>query len=184
MTKRLNSVCVYCGSASGIDPVYVAAAKALARDLAARDIRLVYGGASIGLMGALASDMKAHGGTVIGIMPDFLREREVQADYLDNLILTTTMHARKQQMYDHADAFVALPGGMGTLDETVEMLTWAQLGRHEMPIVLANINDFWDPLIELFDHMIATGFVKSGARRFYSMVDRVEDIVPRLEASL
>jgi len=103
---------------------------------------------------------------------------------VSELIVTDSMHARKQLMFERAEAFVALPGGIGTVEETIEMLTWAQLGRHSQPIVIANLNGFWDPMIELLDHIIKAGFARSNIRRIYSVVDKVEDILPRIEASL
>lgn len=152
--------------------------------MARSNVELVYGGGGVGVMGAVARAVLAKGGKVTGIIPKFLTEIEVEFKEVTELIVTESMHARKQLMFDRSQGFVALPGGVGTVEETIEMLTWAQLGRHSYPIVIANINGFWDPLIELLDHIIKAGFARSDIRRIYSVVDRVEDIIPRVEASL
>lgn len=152
--------------------------------MAKADVRLVYGGGGVGLMGAVARAVLAGGGQVTGVIPQFLTEIEVQFNEVSELIVTDSMHARKQLMFERAQAFVALPGGIGTVEETIEMLTWAQLGRHSQPIVIANLDGFWDPMIELLDHIIKAGFARSNIRSIYSVVDKVEDILPRIEASL
>ena len=181
---KLTSLCVYCGSSTGTEPVFMEAAERFGRILAERGVELVYGGGGIGLMGAVARAVLAGGGKVTGIIPKFLTEVEVEFNEVSELIVTESMHARKQLMFERSQAFVALPGGIGTVEETIEMLTWAQLGRHSRPIVIANIDGFWDPLNELLDHIIKAGFARSDIRRIYSMVDRVEDILPRIEASI
>lgn len=181
---KLESLCVYCGSSVGSEPQFMAAAEGFGRLMAKAEVRLIYGGGGVGLMGAVARSALAEGGQVTGIIPKFLTEIEVQLDDVSELIVTDSMHARKQLMFERSQGFVALPGGIGTLEETVEMLTWAQLGRHSYPIVIANLNGFWDPLIELLDHIIKTGFARSDIRRIYSVVDRIEDILPRIEAAL
>ncbi len=119
-----------------------------------------------------------------GIIPDFLQTSEIAYDGISDLQIVSSMHERKQRMFEQSDAFLALPGGIGTLEETIEMLTWAQLGRHNHPIILLNINKFWDPLIDLFDHMIECGFMRSSIRAQYAVVDRVEHVLPRIEAAL
>lgn len=167
---NIRSVCVYCGSGNGIDPAYVATAEALGRAFATRGIRLVYGGGSIGLMGTVARGALANGGKVTGIIPQFLRDREVMLLEVDELIVTGDMHERKRLMFERADAFVALPGGIGTLEEVVEMMTWAQLGRHAKPIVLVNVNDFWSPLVHLIEHMRAQAFIRPGLDIHFDMV--------------
>jgi uncharacterized protein (TIGR00730 family) len=177
----LRSVCVYCGSGPGGDPAFVAAARALGKVLAQNKIRLIYGGGAIGLMGTLATAVLDHGGEVTGIIPEFLKQKEVALHRVQELIVTPNLHQRKQLMFDHADAFVALPGGIGTLEELVEQLTWAQLGRHRKPILIANINGFWDPLRALLDHMTELQFIRSGLAVRYLVADRVEDILPKLE---
>lgn len=180
----LDSLCVYCGSSVGNEPQFMAAAEGFGRLMAQAGVRLVYGGGGVGLMGAVARAVLAEGGQVTGIIPKFLTEVEVQLDDVTELIVTDSMHARKQLMFERSQAFVALPGGIGTLEEAVEMLTWAQLGRHSQPIVIANLNGFWDPLIEILDHIIKAGFARSDIRRIYAVVDRIEDIIPRIEAAL
>ncbi|MBA4208037.1 MAG: TIGR00730 family Rossman fold protein [Parvibaculum sp.] len=181
---KLTSLCVYCGSSTGSNPSYMAAADRFGHLMAQSGVRLVYGGGGVGLMGAVARAVLAGGGEVTGIIPKFLTEIEVQFNEVSELVVTDSMHARKQLMFERSQAFVALPGGIGTVEETIEMLTWAQLGRHSQPIVIANLNGFWDPMIELLDHIIKAGFARSNIRSIYSVVDKVEDILPRIEASL
>lgn len=183
-TGKLASVCVYCGSSAGNDPALLEAAAAFGSILARQGVELVYGGASIGIMGAVAKAVLADGGRVTGVIPEFLTKVEVQLGTVSELIVTDSMHSRNRVMFERSDAFVALPGGIGTLEEVVEMLTWAQLGRHTRPIILANLNGFWDPLVELFDHIIKSGFARSNIRGIYAVVDKVEDILPRIEAAL
>lgn len=178
------NICVYCGSQAGADPTTLEAATRFGELLAASGVGLVYGGASIGVMGALARAVMENGGRAVGVIPDFLANVEVKMEGLSELIVTRSMHERKQIMFERSDAFVAMPGGIGTLEELVEMLTWAQLGRHQHPIILANLNGFWDPLVELLDHMIRQNFTASNIRRFYGVVDKVDDILPRIEAAL
>ena len=180
----LNTVCVYCGSGTGADPIYVEAARELGRRFAESGIRLVYGGGSVGLMGELAAAVLRHGGHVTGIIPRFLSDRERLLHGVDELIVTEDMHARKRLMFERAEAFVALPGGIGTLEELVEMLTWGQLGRHAKPVLLANIGGFWNPLLALFDHMTEQGFIRPGLTVTYIAVDRVADIVPKLQETV
>jgi len=175
----LRRICVYCGSGPGSDPAFVEGARTLGRLMAESQVGLVYGGGAIGLMGEIARAVSDHGGEVIGIIPTFLATRE-HANPRGRLLITRDMHERKQRMFDEADAFVALPGGVGTLEELVEQVTWTQLGRHKKPILLANINKFWDPLIALFRHMETLEFVRPGLPVNYLQTERVEDIVPIL----
>lgn len=156
---ELRSICVYCGSNDGRSPEYARAAERLGRDMAEANVRLVYGGGSVGLMGIVARSVLAHGGQVTGIIPQFLRDREVMLKEVSELIVTADMHERKRIMFERSDAFVALPGGIGTLEEVVEMMTWAQLDQHEKPILIVNINGFWDPLIAQFGRMTGDGFL-------------------------
>ena len=158
--NEIKTVCVYCGSGSGSNPRFVEAAIALGKIFAENDIRLVYGGGSVGLMGAVARSVLDHGGSVTGIIPDFLRARENSLTRVQEMIVTPDMHERKRQMFERSDAFVALPGGVGTLEELVEQLTWQQLGRHSKPVLLANIDNFWEPLLALLSHMRATEFIR------------------------
>jgi uncharacterized protein (TIGR00730 family) len=179
----IRSICVYCGSSPGTDPIYVEVARTFGQILADKGITLVYGGGSRGLMGALARSVHERGGRVIGIIPDFLKLRERMFTGAQEIVVTRDMHERKQLMFERADAFVALPGGIGTLEELVEQLTWSQLGRHRKPILIANINAFWEPLIELLAHMKRSGFIHSDLTIDYQVVDRTEDIVPAIEAA-
>ncbi len=181
--NKIKTVCVYCGSGPGSDPRFVEAAVALGKALAESGIRLVYGGGSIGLMGAVATSVLDHGGTVTGIIPGFLTARENALRRVQELIVTPDMHERKRLMFEHSDAFVALPGGIGTLEELVEQLTWQQLGRHSKPVLLANIEGFWEPLLALLAHMRETQFIRQSLAVDILKAERVEDIVPRLQAA-
>jgi hypothetical protein len=174
----IRSVCVYCGSGEGQNPAYAHAARVVGRALAAAGLRLVYGGGNLGLMGIVARTVIDEGGTVIGIIPQFLSERERMLHDVHELIVTDNMHQRKMMMFDRADAFVALPGGVGTLEELIEMMTWYQLGQHSKPIVLANINGFWAPLLSLLEHMRAESFIREGFDVSYQVADTAEDVVP------
>jgi uncharacterized protein (TIGR00730 family) len=179
--SKINAVCVYCGSSAGTDPAFVKAAQAFGKILAENRVRLVYGGGSVGMMGALARAVLEHGGQATGIIPEFLFRRERPQTLREELIVTRDMHERKRKMFDEADAFVALPGGIGTLEELVEQLTWVQLGHHKKPILVANINDFWEPLRELLDHMDKLGFIYGGLNADLLMAEKVEDILPKLQ---
>ncbi len=176
----IKSICVYCGSGPGNNPAFLDAAKRFGRLLAENGIRLVYGGGSVGLMGALADSVLDHGGAVTGVIPDFLVDREHMLVRVQERIVTRDMHERKRVMFDRADAFVALPGGIGTLEELVEQMTWAQLGRHKKPIAIANIERFWDPLCALLDHMEQLEFIRAGLSVKYLVAERVEEILPKL----
>jgi len=180
----IKAVCVYCGSGPGTNPKFVESARRLGRILAENHIRLVYGGGSIGLMGALAESVIDHGGQVTGIIPDFLKAREMMFRRAQEMIVTRDMHERKRLMFERADAFVALPGGVGTLEELVEQLTWAQLGRHKKPILMVNIDRFWDPLCALFDHMRAMQFIRDGLNVAPSVVNGVEDVLPAIRDAI
>jgi hypothetical protein len=181
--STIRTVCVYCGSSSGSDPAYAEAARRFGTILAQNKIGLVYGGGAHGLMGVLAGAVLDHGGRVTGIIPEFLKERERLFTRVQEVIVTRDMHERKREMFERADAFVALPGGLGTLEELVEQLTWAQLGQHRKPILLVNIGGFWDPLNELIDHMRKLGFIHSETRVDYLVATRVDDIIPKLAAA-
>ena len=183
-SSSLQSICVYCGSGPGKNPAFVEAARAFGRILAQSRIALVYGGGSLGLMGETARSVLNHGGHVTGIIPGFLSEREHMLIQAQELIVVDDMHQRKQLMFVKSDAFVALPGGLGTLEEFVEQLTWSQLGRHAKPIVLANIDGFWDPLLVLFERMSAEGFIRAGLELNVTVVDRIETIIPAIEKAL
>ena len=176
--RRVETVCVYCGSGAGENPAFANAARALGQALAKADTRLVYGGGDLGLMGIVARSVLKHGGHVTGIMPGFLHGRERMLVDVHELIVVDSMHERKHLMFERSDAFVALPGGIGTLEEFVEQLTWSQLGRHRKPIVLVNIHGFWDPLLELFDKMIGHNFIRSGFELKMSVADSAHDVLP------
>ncbi|HXW42789.1 MAG TPA: TIGR00730 family Rossman fold protein [Xanthobacteraceae bacterium] len=178
--SKINAICVYCGSSPGTEPAFVEAAQKFGKILAENGVRLVYGGGSVGLMGALAEAVLDHGGELIGIIPEFLTRRERPRRLPQELIVTRDMHERKRVMFERADAFVALPGGLGTLEETVEQLTWAQLGHHKKPILIANIKGYWDPLLALIEHMRAIKFVPSALRIDFLVAKRVDDILPML----
>ena len=179
--SKINAVCVYCGSSPGTDPEFVEAARDFGKILAKNGVRLVYGGGSIGLMGALASAVIENGGAATGIIPEFLTAKERPRRLAQEQIVTRDMHERKSTMFDRADAFVALPGGLGTLEELVEQMTWAQLGRHKKPILICNVNGFWDPLLALIVHMRELGLVPPPARGVELLiVDTVEAILPKL----
>jgi uncharacterized protein (TIGR00730 family) len=177
--SKINAICVYCGSSPGTDPVFVETAQKLGKILAENGMRLVYGGGSTGLMGAVSRAVLEHGGEATGIIPEFLTRRE-RASQGHEMIVTRDMHERKRKMFEMADAFVALPGGVGTLEELVEQLTWAQLGRHKKPILIANVNGYWDPLLALFAHMREQEFMPEAMRVDFLVANRVEDILPKL----
>jgi uncharacterized protein (TIGR00730 family) len=156
----MQAIAVYCGASSGADPAYAAAARALARVLVAQNISLVYGGGNVGLMGVIADEALRLGGDVSGVIPKALVAREVGHAGLSRLFVVADMHERKAMMAELADGFIALPGGMGTLEELFEMLTWSQLGIHAKPIGLLNVNGFWDGLVRFVGHQVAQGFVR------------------------
>lgn len=180
----IRRVCVYCGSGKGVNPAFAAAARTLGRAMAERGIGLVYGGGSLGLMGETARAVLEHGGEVTGIIPDFLSDREKMLEEVQELIVTQDMHERKRLMFERSDAIVALPGGIGTLEELVEQLTWSQLGQHVKPICLANIDRFWQPLLGLLDHMRGETFIREGLEVDFLVADAAEDIVPKLLESV
>lgn len=179
----IRSVCVYCGSQPGTDPDHMEAGRLLGKSIAENGLRLVYGGGTKGIMGAVASGVLKHGGQVTGIIPEFLMDMEAtrsELTTLNELIVTSDMHQRKHTMFERSDAFVTLPGGIGTLEEIVEIMTWGQLGRHRKPIVFANINGFWDPMLELVRHMRDQGFIHTGHLVQPLVIDQPQDIVPAL----
>ena len=179
----VESVCVYCGSGNGTSPAYALAARKLGKALAEHNIRLVYGGGSLGLMGEVAKSVLGAGGKVTGIIPEFLGAKEKMLKDVDELIVVEDMHVRKKLMFERSDAFVALPGGIGTLEELVEQLTWSQLGRHTKPIVVANIGGFWQPFLDLLAHMKGETFIRPGLDVHFAVVDNAEKIVPAVLAA-
>ncbi|HET9814812.1 MAG TPA: TIGR00730 family Rossman fold protein [Xanthobacteraceae bacterium] len=181
--STIKSICVYCASGPGKNPAFMDAAKTFGRILAENGIRLVYGGGSVGLMGALAESVIDHGGAVTGVIPDFLVNREHMLESVQERLITRDMHERKWVMFERADAFVALPGGVGTLEELVEQLTWAQLGRHKKPILALNVASFWDPLCALLEQMEKLDFIRANLPVTLLVADRVEEILPKLVAA-
>ena len=180
-SSKIRKICVYCGSGPGTDPAFIESARAFGAILAKNGVGLVFGGGAVGMMGAIAKSVLDHGGTVTGIIPEFLVAREHAMRGTDNLIVTRDMHERKRKMFEMADAFVAMPGGIGTLEEVVEQITWVQLGRHRKPILLANIKNFWEPLCALIDHMKSLEFIREDLSFDLLVADRVEDILPKLQ---
>jgi hypothetical protein len=181
--STLKTVCVYCGSGPGTNHHFMEGAKTFGRLLAENNVRLVYGGGSLGMMGAVATAVLDHGGSVTGIIPDFLMKRENALTRVQEMVVTPDMHERKRLMFERSDAFVALPGGVGTLEELVEQLTWKQLGRHTKPVLLADIDGFWEPLFSLLSHMRQTEFIRPGLTVDILKAERVEDILPKLRAA-
>jgi uncharacterized protein (TIGR00730 family) len=182
--EPIKTICVYCGSGAGADPLFSEMAEQLGRMMAESGIGLVYGGGNIGLMGIVARAVLQHGGHVTGIIPDFLLRRESLLEDVQDTIIVADMHTRKQAMFERADAFVALPGGVGTLEELVEQMTWAQLGRHNKPILLLSTNGFWKPLLVLLAHMRAQGFIRAGLELNYLVAESAEDVIPMLRNAL
>jgi uncharacterized protein (TIGR00730 family) len=182
--RKLSAVCVYCGSRSGADAQYLKEATKLGVAVAHAKVKLIYGGASIGMMGEIARATLAHGGHVTGIIPKFLTMLETPLEGVSERVLTEDMHQRKQIMFNRADAFIVMPGGIGTLDEVMEMLTWRQLHRHRKPIVFVNIKGYWDSLLALLDHIVDSGFAHENVRSYYSVVNRAEDALPAIQKAL
>jgi len=177
----MGSVGLFCGSSAGADPAWTEAATAFGRLLTEAGVRLVYGGGGTGLMGACARAVTAAGGRPLGVIPEFLRLPEVAYEAAE-LVVVGSMHERKAVMFREADGFAVLPGGVGTLEEAIEILSWARLGLHAKPVVFLNAQGFWTPLLELFDHTVSQGFSPAGFTLAYQAVDRVEDILPALAA--
>jgi len=178
---RLRSVCVFCGSSDAADPAYLRAAAELGRALAEARLRLVYGGGGVGLMGACARAAHAAGGEVLGIIPDFLIGKERALETVEHEVVTS-MHQRKQRFFEESDGFVILPGGVGTLEEVIELLSWRRLDLHALPVVFHNPDDFWAPLFALFQHTVDAKLTPAAFMGAWTVVDRVEDIVPALRA--
>jgi uncharacterized protein (TIGR00730 family) len=178
--SEINALCVYCGSSPGTDPAFTAAAHAFGKILAENGVRLIFGGGSTGIMGTLSEAVLEHGGRATGIIPDFLVRREQPDENGVQQIVVPDMHVRKRKMFEMADGFVALPGGIGTLEELVEQLTWVQLGRHKKPILIANIKGYWDPLLTLIEHMRAVQFVPSALGVEFLVAKNVEEFLPKL----
>jgi uncharacterized protein (TIGR00730 family) len=184
--STIRSICVYCGSSPGNDATYVKAGEELGAAIASANIKLIFGGGTHGIMGAVARGVLDAGGQVGAIIPRFLTTRETTHDAMrifDDLTIVETMHERKQAMFDRSDAFVALPGGLGTVEEIIEIMTWAQLGQHRKPIVFANVENFWSPMLAMIDHMERVGFLHSRHLIQPIVVDEVENIIPAIQAA-
>jgi uncharacterized protein (TIGR00730 family) len=177
---EIRNICVYCGSGRGKNPLFSNAANTLGAAMGEAGIGLVYGGGGNGLMGDVARAVRASGGTVTGIIPKALVARENPYTEVDEYVVTENLHQRKMMMFERSDAFVALPGGLGTLEELVEQLTWVQLDFHQKPVIIANIDGYWNTLLRLFDQMRDETFIREGLLPQYIIVDKVEDIVPLL----
>lgn len=182
MTPTLSTICVFCGSTSGEDPRYLEAATALGLELVRRDLSLVYGGSQMGLMGRLADAVLGADGTVVGVIPEALTHREVAHRGLSELVVTESMHARKSEMVRRSDAFIAAPGGIGTLEEFFEVLTWAQLGMHRKPCGLLDVRGYWTPVVQLLDHAVKEGFVNRAHRAMVLVDDDPARLLDRMSS--
>lgn len=178
----MQSLCVFCGSSAGVDPVYRSAAESFGQALAAHGIELVWGGGHVGLMGAIADAALNAGGRAYGVIPEFMVDRELAHAGATEIVVVPSMHARKAAMAERADAFVALPGGFGTLDELFEIVTWRQLGIHRKPIGLLNVNGFFDPLVALIRHMSAAGFIKPKQVDYLTVKGNADELLRSLGA--
>ena len=178
----MRAVCVYCGSSAGADPVYADTARRVGELLAAEGLELVYGGGSVGLMGIVADAALAAGGTVVGVIPRSLFRAEIAHEGLTELVEVSSMHQRKMVMFERADAFVALPGGLGTLEELTETATWAQIRMHAKPMATLDVNRFWTPFHDMLRHCSAEGFVKESNLSLIANVATVEELLPALRA--
>lgn len=178
----LRRVTVFCGSSSGFDEIFMKQAYMLGQTLAARDIGVVYGGANVGLMGSLAQGVLSNKGKIIGVLPGFLKEKEIAHPNLTELILVESMHERKKKMNELADGIIALPGGFGTLEEFFEMLTWAQLGLHKKPVGILNIGEFYIKLVELMQHMVDTGFLKEINKNMLLVSNDIDELLEKMNS--
>lgn len=176
----MKAVAVFCGSSSGASSAFAQEATRLGQQLAQRGMTLVYGGAKVGLMGAVADGALDEGGKVIGVLPHFLQAKELAHPGLTELLLVDSMHERKQLMNEHCEGVIALPGGFGTLEELFEMLTWGQLGLHQKPIGILNVEGYYDALIQLLDHMVAQGLLRPSNRRMLLVSDNIEDLLQQM----
>ena len=183
LPPSLGSVCVYCGSSDAADPAFLDAAAAFGRILARQNVRLVYGGGGVGLMGACARAARAAGGRVLGVMPEFLRQREILYDDVETIVVRS-MHERKSLMFEQADAFAVFPGGIGTLEEVVELMSWRRLGLHSKPIVFVNLGGFWEPLFALLRHTVEQNLTPAGFMATWRSVDTIEEVLPAARAML
>lgn len=180
---ELTSLCVYCGSSSDVSQCHKDAATELGRGAARRGVQIVFGGGRVGLMGIVADAALAEGGAVVGIIPEHLQSAEISHGGLTRLEIVDSMHLRKQRMCELSDAFCTLPGGLGTLDETFEIITWRQLGLHDKPIIVLNAAGFWDPLVALIDHQQENGYIRRQHSHLFSVVDQVDQVFDVIAAS-
>jgi uncharacterized protein (TIGR00730 family) len=183
MTKNISirAVCVYCGSSNSASPAYLEAAARLGKTLAREGVKLVYGGGGVGLMGACARAAHEAGGDVLGIMPQFLRGREILFDDVETIVVQS-MHERKQLLFDNADAFIVLPGGIGTLEEVIELMSWRRMSLHAKPLVFYSPDGFWEPLFELLRHTVEEKLTPPELLETWRAVDRIENLLPALRA--
>jgi uncharacterized protein (TIGR00730 family) len=180
--EKVKSVCVYCGSSGSVSDTYKDAARQLGQMFVKNDVRLVYGGGTVGLMGIIANSIMDNGGKVTGYIPQYLNEFERGHTGISELFIVDSMHERKRLMFERSDAFAILPGGFGTLDEICEILTWRQLRLHSKPIVFVDTNKYWTGLFDIFvDHMITEKFVRPEHKKFYTIVEKIEDVLPTIE---
>lgn len=177
----MKQIAIFCGSSKGSLPIYMEAAFSIGQKLAKRKIGIVYGGAAVGLMGAVADGALSEGGNVIGVLPKFLKEKEIEHTNLSELILTSSMHERKAKMLELCDGVIALPGGFGTLEELFEVLTWAQLGLHHKPIGILNLNGFYDHLLQLLEHMVAEGFLKGVNKNMLLVSTQIDSLLGQMD---
>ena len=180
---EISSLCVFCGSKKGADPAHEAAARRLGQLMAERGVRLVFGGGRIGLMGVLADAVLGGGGEATGVIPDFLKDLEIGNDAVTEQIITASMHERKTRMFELADGFVVLPGGLGTLDETLEVITWKQLQLHAKPVVVVNSGGYWSVLEDLVRRTVEGGFAHPAVAELFTMVDGPDDVFEALAAA-
>lgn len=178
--KTISTICVYLGSSGRCDGIYKKATEDFGQMMAKAGMALVYGGGRVGLMGILAESVMKNGGRAIGIIPEHISKREISHDGLSELHVVDSMHTRKQMMVSRSDAFVVMPGGIGTLDELCEVMTWKQLGIHDKPIVICNVNGYWTPFLSMIEAVIAGKFMREEDRRLLTVVDRIEDVIPAL----
>ena len=181
---KLTSLCVFCGSQTGSDPVYAAAATTLGQAMATHGTDLVFGGGRVGLMGTVADAVLAGGGKIVGVIPGFLKDKELAHPGATEMLVVPDMHSRKKLMFERSDAFCILPGGVGTLDEMFEIITWRQLRLHDKPIILVNVADYWTHMIRLLDSMVSTGFAYNPRHTLVTVVDRAEVVIAAAEAEL
>ncbi len=177
---EVRAICVYCGSSNRVDERHKDSARRIGREIGERGLQLVYGGGRVGLMGIAADATLAAGGEVIGIIPGHIQELEVEHTGLTELHVVDSMHTRKRLMFDRSDAFVVLPGGLGTLDETFEIITWKQLGLHDKPVIIVDADGYWRPMLDMLEHMIGAGFARPEHRGLFRVVEDVDAVFDAL----